>query len=162
MIPSNTNTHSLHTVERKIRHIAMSMGDGVEYLFMNWAQTNVAIDKITKPTIVYILPPAGELDFSWSNVKDYPEAKMAFLANTDFDFDGSVNDGIIEALKRLSIRFVRTLNESGLFATVEGRVSYQVVYDHLDDNVTGIILTLPLIEEHGIIICDEIEREEDD
>ena len=71
---TDSNTQTLYTVERKIRHITMSMGDEVEYLFMNWAQANVAIDKISKPTIVYILPPCGELDFIWSSVKDCPEA----------------------------------------------------------------------------------------
>lgn len=162
MNPTDSDIKSLYTVERKVRHIVMSMGEDVEYLFMNWAQTNVAVDRITKPTIVYILPPAGELDFSWSSVKDYPDSEIAFMAKTDFDFDGSVNDGIIEAMKRLSIRFVRAINGSGLFAPIEGKVRYQVVYDHLDDNVTGIILTLPLIEEEGIIICDDIERKEDD
>lgn len=64
-------------------------------------------------------------------------------------------------MKRLSIRFVKAINESGLFATIEGKIPYQVVYDHLDDNVTGIILTIPLVEEEGIIICDDVGRKED-
>ena len=46
------------TVQEKIKSIATRI-EGTAYLFMNWAQTNVALDTIDKPTIVYVLPPSG-------------------------------------------------------------------------------------------------------
>lgn len=147
------------TVEDKIHSIVDSMGEDVEYQFMNWAQANVAMDKIEKPCIVYVLPPSGTLSFSWARVKDRPESQIAFLAPTDFDFVGHENDNIIEQMKRLCIRFVKAFNDSRLFRKLEGDIPYRVVYDYLDQNVTGICITPPLVEEDGIIICcDDIRR----
>lgn len=143
----------LGTVEGKVRTIVEAMGEDVEYMFANWAQANVSIDKVKRPTIIYVLPPSGTLDFSWKDVKDRPNSQIAFVCNTKFDFNGHENDGIIEAMKRLCIRFVRSLNESGMFETIEGSVPYRVLYDHLDVNVTGIVIEPTLKEVVGITVC---------
>lgn len=145
--------NTLGTVEAKVRSIAMRLGDGIAYRFMDWAQTNVELDHIDCPTVVYVLPPSGTLTFKWNEAKDAPSTQLAFLCTTDYDFEGSLNDGIIEAMKRLAIRFIRLFNESGLFEPIEGDVPYQVLYDHLDQNVTGVVLTLTLEEIRGISLC---------
>ncbi len=155
--PAFDSKDKLGTVEGKIRAIAESMG--VNYLFCNWAQANVEFDKIDCPTIVYVLPPSGDLYFSWQEVKDYPEAQIAFLCSTEFDFESDENDALIEQMKRLCIRFVKVLNESGYFAQIEGKLPYQVLYDHLDENVTGIVITPTLEEEEGVSVCEDPERE---
>lgn len=149
-------------VEAKVRAVVKSMGDDVKYLFMNWSQTNVAMDDIDMPTIVYVLPPSGKLDFGYARVKDYPETQIGFLCPTDFDFDGTENDNIIEQMKRLAIRFIKALNASEMFELIEGKQPYQVVYDKLDQNVTGIVLTLPLEEVEGVRICEDESREDDE
>ncbi len=150
------------TVERKIRTIVESMGADVTYMFKNWSQANDEIDHIDGPTIIYVLPPSGDLDFGYSQVRDYPQSQIAFVASTEFDFEGGENDNIIEQMKRLCIRFVKSLNESGLFEIIEGRLSYRVLYDYFDQNVTGIVITPPLIEEEGVIICEDEHRTEDE
>lgn len=150
---------NLVTVEDKIRFIVEQQfkPQGVEYLFMNWAQANVALDKVTSPTIVYVLPPSGNLDFNQrrSMVYDAPNAMIAFLAPTDFDFDGQANDDVIENMKRLAIAFIEAVNISGMFENVEGRQQYNVVYDFLDDNVTGITIEPYLKEICGIVMCQQ-------
>lgn len=150
------------TVEKKIHKIVDSMGADVAYQFMNWAQANVELDRVDKPSVIYILPPAGELDFGWAQVKDRPDAQIAFVAPTDFDFDGEENDDIIEQMKRLCIRFIKKLNESGLFEQIEGRQPYRVLYDYLDRNVTGIVIEPKLKEEEGILICGDSELRAED
>ena len=150
------------TVEKKIRSIVESMGADVDYHFMNWAQANVAIDSVNKPSVIYVLPPSGDLDFSWSRVKDKPEAQIAFIAPTDFDFEGESNDDVIEQMKRLCIRFIKTLNDSELFEAIEGKLPYRVLYDYLDRNVTGIVIEPKLIEEEGIVICGDNESRSED
>lgn len=150
------------TVEKKIHKIVDSMGADVAYQFMNWAQANVELDRVDKPSVIYILPPAGEFDFGWAQVKDRPDAQIAFVAPTDFDFDGEENDDIIEQMKRLCIRFIKKLNESGLFEQIEGRQPYRVLYDYLDRNVTGIVIEPKLKEEEGILICGDSELRTED
>lgn len=90
------------------------------------------------------------------------ETQIAFLSPTDFDFDGTENDNIIEQMKRLAIKFVKALNASEYFEVIEGRYPYQVVYDFLDQNVTGVVLNLPLEEVEGVIICDDESRTDDE
>lgn len=154
---------ALGTVEGKVRTIVESMGEDVEYQFMNWAQANVRLDKVSRPTIVYVLPPSGTLTFSWKDVKDSPNSQIAFLCHTKFDFNGQENDGIIEEMKRLCIRFVRKLNESGLFDEIDYPIMYRVLYDYLDANVTGIVIEPTLKEVDGISLCSTpFKRKETD
>lgn len=143
----------LGTVEQKIRHIVENMGEDVQYFFSNWAQANVALDKVTRPSIIYVLPPSGSLTFCRGQVKDAPNSQIAFVCHTKFDFDGAENDGIIEAMKRLCIRFVKAFNASGLFEMIDGQLGYRVLYDHLDVNVTGIVIEPTLKEEEGVSLC---------
>ena len=150
------------TVEKKIHRIVDSMGADVAYQFMNWAQANVELDRVDKPSVIYILPPSGDLNFHWAQVKDRPDAQIAFVSPTDFDFEGAANDDIIEQMKRLCIRFVKELNESGLFEKIEGVLKYRVLYDYLDRNVTGIVIEPKLKEEEGILICGDSELRTED
>lgn len=148
------------TVETKIGSIVKAMNADATYLFMNWAQANEAIDDIDRPTIVYILPPSGKLTVTWARILDSPEAQIAFLSPTDFDFNGSENDNIIEQMKRLCIRFIKAFNASGLFEPIEGELPYQVLYDHLDHNVTGIVIT-PIVKEiDGVSLCNDNQTRE--
>lgn len=148
----------LGTVEAKVRKIVESLGEGISYQFCNWAQANVELDKIKKTTIVYVLPASGKLLFTWRQVLDRPSTQIAFVSPTDFDFDGAENDSIVEEMKRLCIRFVKALNESGYFEEIEGEQDYQVLYDHLDVNVTGIVISPILKELEGVNLCDEPAR----
>lgn len=61
-------------------------------------------------------------------------------------------------MKRLCIRFINAVNESGLFEPIEGNLPYQVMYDRLDQNVTGIIITPILKEVEGVSLCQEVKR----
>lgn len=144
------------TIQEKVAAVAASFS-GVEYRFMSWAQLNVEMDHVDRPTIVYILPPSGELTPTRSAAlwKDAPQTLFAFLTPTDFDFDGVLNDEKIEIMKNLAKQFIKALNESGEFEMIDGdALPYQVAYDVLDDNLTGIVLTTPLRERVGTPLCE--------
>lgn len=142
------------TVEKKVRSIVESKFEGFEYLFADYSQTNEAVDRIHKPTILYLLPPAGRLNIHYSVVRDMPETQIWFLCPTDFDFDGKENDCLIERMKRAAIRFIHEVGESGLFEVIEGNVPYQVGYDLFDDNLTGVCITPILVEKEGLPLCE--------
>ncbi len=160
--PTYDKDGRLATVEAKVRKVAESLGKDIRYLFYNWAQANVELDKVAGPAIIYVLPASGSLDFTWREVLDRPDSQLAFVAPTDFDFEGSKNDGIIEAMKRLCIRFIKALNDSGYFEEIDGEQRYQVLYDHLDHNVTGIVIELSLKEVEGVNLCQEPRRRGDE
>lgn len=158
--PAFDNEQALGTVEGKVRDIVLKMGADIEYRFYNWAQLNVEMDKISKPTIVYVLPPSGDfyIDGIRQEIRDYPEAQIAFLCSTEFDFESDENDALIEKMKRLCFQFIKALNKSGYFSPLEGKLPYQLVYDRLDDNVTGVVITPVLEEEEGVSICEDDEE----
>lgn len=150
------------TIEQKVKKIVNTIA-GVDYLFMDWSQANVALDNIQKPTIVYVLPPSGTLTISalHGRVYDKPETTIAILSPTDFDFDGGENDNVLEGMKRIAVQLIRAINDSDDFENISGDVDYQVVYDHLDVNLTGIMLTLTLEETEGLSLCGDIQRSGD-
>lgn len=149
----------LGTVEAKI-HAVASQFEGVEYMFADFSQANLSFDGIENPTILYVLPARGELLFHHSKVKDKPSVQLWFVCPTDFDFDGEENECRVEAMKRLAVRFITALNESGLFETIDDTtIPYSVAYDKFDENLTGIALYPQLVEKEGVVICGNITRQ---
>lgn len=147
-------------VESKIRVIwEDNFISECDYLFLNWAQANVALDGIKRPTIVYVLPPSGNLYLEWHQTTDRPTTQIAFLCNTEFDFDTLENDALMVAMKTLAARFIRAINESGYFEPIDYKteIPYQCVYDYLDQNVTGVLITLELKEKEGLSACETDE-----
>lgn len=142
------------TVEKKVRSIVESKFEDCEYLFMDFSQSNVALDRVTKPTILYVLPPSGNLNLHRDVIRDCPETQIWFLCPTDFDFDGRENDCLIERMKRLAYRFIYEVNASGLFEYLEGDIPYQVGYDLFDDNLTGVCIMPTLVEKEGLPLCE--------
>lgn len=143
------------SVQKRIKQIA-SHFTGCEYYFANWAQMNVTIDNVKRPTICYILPPSGTFKPERGTMfTDKPLTQIAFLAPTELDFDGEQNDEAVELMKQLAFLFVMECNRSGLFEFIDGEeIEYQVPYDTLDDCVTGVVVTLPIVEKPFALGCD--------
>lgn len=149
---------TLNSVEAKIRHIVEGQWKpDADYMFYNWAQANVAMDAITRPAIVYVLPASGALYPQWNQTTDRPATLVGFLCRTDFDFDSRENDALMQTMKELASQFIVEVNKSGLFERIPDKVEipYQTCYDYLDDNVTGIIITVTLKEVDGIKHCTQ-------
>lgn len=141
----------LGSVEAKIHYIAESFKD-CGYMFANYSQANVELDRISKPTILYVLPPAGQLSLYHDMAIDKPSVMLWFLCPADFDFHGRDNECRVEAMKRLGIRFIDAINKSGLFHYITD-IPYQVAYDAFDANLTGVCFTPVLEEKQGVFLC---------
>lgn len=142
------------SVQQRIKKIAEHF-TACKYIFANWAQMNVELDRIEQPTICYILPPSGMIvpERNAMQFTDRPLTQIAFLSPTDFDFDGEKNDEIVEMMKILAIMFVKEINKSELFEFIDEEIEYQVPYDTMDDNVTGVVITLPIVEKPFSACC---------
>lgn len=152
----------MKTIERKIASIVEGLDVG--YLYANWAQVNVDIDQmlmnLERPVVVYTLPASGTLDVSLTRGRayDYPTTLMSFFTPSDFDFDGVANNDSVENMKRLALKFINAVNESGEFEAIEGPIGYRVHVDYLDANVTGVSIEITLKEREGIRMCDDSMR----
>lgn len=140
------------TVEEKIKSIVNEM-QGVTYIFENWVTANVKFDNIAFPAVLNVLPVSGRFNIGKTQLKDFPNCSLAFLDKIDFDADGVEKGNVIEKCKSLSKEFILRLNDSGLFEQVDGDVTYSVVYDMLDVNVTGIVIETQLKEIKGLVLC---------
>lgn len=148
----------LGTVEAKVHDVATQFPD-CEYQFANFAQANVSFDTIDKPTILYVLPARGILRMRRGIIRDVPSVQLWFVCPSDFDFEGVENECRVEAMKRLGIRFIKALNESGYFEVIDDTdIDYNVAYDVYDDNLTGVCFYPRLIEKQGIMLCDDASR----
>lgn len=147
------------TVEQKIKSVVDKMA-GVTYIFDNWQTANIRLDKLSLPAVLNLLPVSGSLSLGMTQLKDYPNCMIAFMDKSDFDFDGTENDSVIERCKNMAKEFVLNLNRSGLFEQVTGDIPYSVFYDKLSVNVTGITISLQLKELSGTVLCPTKSVEE--
>ena len=156
MEKSNGNYGDLKSVESKVRFVIEEQWKpDADYMFYNWAQANAEIRGIKRPVIVYVLPANGSLYPTWGQTLDRPVTLIAFLCKTDFDFKTRENDRLMQHMKELAAQFIQEVNKSGLFEAVPQKeeIPYQAVYDYLDENVTGIMITIRLKPLKGIPHC---------
>ncbi|MGN1173147.1 MAG: hypothetical protein ACI4SO_05115 [Muribaculaceae bacterium] len=104
--------------------------------------------------MIYILPPSGSLLLRRDTFRDRPRTQLWFVCPTDFDFDGTANDCLVEVMKQSAMRFFSKFNSSGLFVPLEGALPYQVAYDAFDSNVTGVCFELEIEEREGTVLCN--------
>lgn len=142
----------LGTVEGKVRTIATHLG--ATYVYNDWTKVNVDFDKLQYPAIIFIQPASGNLHVANGQIKDQPDTQFAFMDKTVYDDNGVGEDCVVERMKRLCYRFIKAFNESKLFEPLPEDISYRVVIDHLDQMVSGIIITPRIKERKGVLLCD--------
>lgn len=126
------------------------------YLYDDWARVNYRSDKreIKYPLLINLLPLSGTFRLNSGYIFDEPNAIFAFVDKARLDFDGEENEGTVEQMKRKALEFIRCINSSGYFEPIgDTDVPYQVLYDKLDVNVTGVSISLRLQPKAGI--CED-------
>lgn len=137
-------------VQQKIKKIVQSI-DGLDYMYNDWSRANVENDfaKVTFPICLDVLPVSGQLLNHNGNFRDYPNCLIAFLDLADLDFDGEENNSTVERMKAYAKKFIQAVNHSGEFAPISDTIPYSVVYDTLDQNLTGVTIQIQLKELKG-------------
>lgn len=135
------------TIQQHIKSIAQQMG--IAYIYHNWTSVNQIADNTPLPVMVNVLPVSGSFSVGY-NLTETTNCLIAFLNKTEYDFDAEENDQVVEQMKALAKDFLLRLNKvEGIENLSLADVSYEVVYDKLDVNLTGIILDLRLSESEG-------------
>lgn len=133
------------TAQEKLE--AVAQGVGASFVFDNWTAVNNALDNISLPAVVYIMPADGEFTIKNGRVKDTENGMLAFLDKVDSFEDGDTI--VLDRMKVLALRFLSKLNETEEFESIEGVVKYKSVYDMLDVAVSGVMLNVSLKERVG-------------
>jgi len=140
-------------VDEKIKQIVESI-PGLSYEFNDWTRANVTLDNAALPTCLYLLPDSGNLLNKNGNFRDYPNVSIAFLDKAEFDFEGEENEPTVERMKDFAKRFIIAVNNSRMFNALPENILYNVVYDKLDVNLTGVVIEVTLQELIGTCIND--------
>lgn len=137
-------------VQEKIKEIVESI-NGLDYLYNDWTRANIELDfdKVNLPVCINVLPVSGQLFNKNGNFRDQPNCLIAFLDMAELDFDGEENEGTVERMKTFAKQFILAVNRSGKFAPIPETIPYSVVYDMLDQNLTGITIQIQLKELIG-------------
>lgn len=133
------------TAQEKLRAVAQGMG--ATFVFDNWTAVNNALDNVSLPAVVYILPADGEFAIKNGRVKDTENGMLAFLDKVESFEDGDTT--VLDAMKVLALRFLSRLNDIGEFESIEGVIKYKAVYDMLDVGVAGVMINVSLKEKLG-------------
>jgi len=137
-------------IDEKVQQIVESIpGLSYEYSESDWE--HVTLDSsVELPVCLYLyhLPESGELINRNGNFRDFPNALIAFLDNTEL-ID---NAPTIERMKDYARQFIIAVNNSELFDLLPENIIYQAVYDKLNVNLTGIMLHVQLRERQGICV----------
>lgn len=135
-------------VQEKIKQIVSTIPE-LNYEFNDWTRANIKLDKANLPVCVNVLPVSGQLFLKNGNFRDYPNCMFAFLDLAELDMDGEENEITVERMKKLAKQFIQAVNKSGKFQPIGDNIPYQVIYDYLDVNVTGVSIQIQLKELIG-------------
>lgn len=139
------------TADQKIAHICKDI-DGLTYHYNDWSRANVDIEALQFPVLINLLPVDGQFVIKNGQIKDFPNCMFGFLDVADFDAQSAENETVVARMKEYAGEFIGRVNSSGLFEAIDGQIRYQVVYDKLDINVTGVMVPLTLKERTGICL----------
>lgn len=135
------------TIQEHIKSIAQQMG--IAYIYHNWTSVNQAVSTSKLPVMINVLPVSGSFSVGYELI-ERTNCMVAFLDKTDYDFDAEQNDQVVERMKALAKEFLLRLNKvEGIENISLDDVAYSVVYDKLDENLTGVILDLRISESEG-------------
>lgn len=133
-------------IEQEVKRIIEGMG--IAYSFNDWSRFNVEADMGDFPCGVLVAPASGTLHRNNGVMRNAPSYLLAFLDLTDFDFDTTENNTIVERCLGYAKEFIARVSASEVIS-IEGDVDYRVVYDLLDVNCTGVTIDLTIAEVVG-------------
>jgi hypothetical protein len=140
------------SVESKIEEIAAQKFQGYSFVFDDWGAADRALDKMTLPAILSIMPVSGSFTIKRGMTKDNPSCLLVFIDKVKKDANGSDNEEVYERMKDEAKRFIREINSCGYFEAIDGDVPYSIIYEKLSCIVSGIALSVTLKEVRGVCL----------
>ena len=135
------------TIDEGIKKIAEEHFPRYSYVFDDWYDIDQAVDRTPLPCIAHVLPIGGTMTLRNGRLYDRESVTVAFLDKVTRDANGDDQRIVFERMKDVAIDFVRRMNESGYFSSVQ-TWAYNVIYNPLSSIVTGVMLTLD-VEGNG-------------
>ena len=125
---------------------AIAQNIGMSYTYGTYREIDYELDRMkTFPAVAELLPLGGSFELKFESVKDSQEITLLFL-----DIDGKTVDSvktreIVERMKTKALEFIKSLNESGEFETIDGiTLQYHTVVKQNVKCVSGIEITIPM------------------
>ena len=133
-------------MKNKIKKIVEDLG--LSFIYNAEEDINDLIDKTQLPVCVLMLARKGGLEQDSAGIRDKHEALLLFLDKTDFDVDTDENTEIIYTMRDYAFECLKKIQRGNDFRQV-GDMSLRYFYDYFDVNVTGVGLSITLLELKG-------------
>jgi hypothetical protein len=121
---------------------------GIGYLYEDNPRANLRIDQLDKsefPILLETVPLSGVEKISNGTFRDVPNRTLWFLDRMkQLDFDTDENTERIEAMKSYMMRFIKEVNNGGIYEPISADINYHCVISEYDDALTGISIDISL------------------
>lgn len=129
-----------------IKGVAKSLEFG--YKFGTYKEVNYLFtrsDDTALPAVCELMPLKGSLSLKYGAVKDSQDVTLLFLDLDSKTVDSVKSSGIVERMKWKALEFIKLLNQTGRFETIdETTLEYFTIVKQFDKCLTGIEITLNL------------------
>lgn len=129
------------SIEEKIAQIAKEYFSNYAYVFDNLYGIDEALSRVQFPAILSTLPVNGQMQIRRRRAVDSENILIGFFDKVPHDANGEDNAAVYNRMKDEGVRFIQTMNESGLFEYIE-EWTYEVWCVRLSEIVTGVFFTV--------------------
>lgn len=121
---------------------------------------NEILDSNPLPCAFWYLLKDAEIITDASQNKERANIAIFFVNKTEFDFNSTDNETIIEAVKTKANIWLRSLMQDGALKISEGtQIKTTRVYNEFDAILTGVAFNLTIEEAYGFNACTDTEYE---
>lgn len=137
-------------IDKKLEDIATNQFSEFSYVFENWYDADMALEKVALPAIICVLPVDGNMKERNGRTYDAENVMIAFVDSIQRDANGNENSEVYNRMKFRGWQFLQALNRCGYFEPIGiESVHYSVIYEQLSTIVTGVAFDLQLTEKLG-------------
>lgn len=132
------------SIEDSIEMLAEKHYSKYGYVFANWYEADVKMNKAKCPFIIALVPVAGTIRRKNGRTRNRETMMIGFFDKVRKDASSKDNAKVYNAMRELAQSFISTIEASGLFEPLPDDIQYQPWVEKFSDIVTGVVVTLDL------------------
>ena len=131
-------------IEESIKMIAEEHFSEYGYMFANWYEADVKMNRAKCPFILALVPVAGTIRRKNGRTRNRETIMIGFFDKVRKDASSEDNAQVYNAMRELATSFISKIEASGLFEPLPDDIQYQPWVEKFSDIVTGVVVTLDL------------------
>lgn len=137
------------TIREIIKDIAGKEFPKWTYLYDDWNTADIKLEKLSYPSIVCVIPQSGQTEVKNGRIYDTVNIAVAFLDIVPKGADGEDNGEAIDRMKVAGAKFIKCINNSHKFESLDGKQYYQTIIERFSTIVSGVLYSFQLTQKIG-------------